>query len=156
MELEASQTKMSSPSTTSSPTSSSFVRCPPFCDIDCTARHHPLLVVLLNCSDTNDKSVMMQRLQNLEHVINTYQQVGENKYQVAITVTGDVNVPCKLSLSCNENTQSSNHVVVFKQEGSWNLNSRVPDALETYRYPMVHWACALGQFLPFLQQLRFP
>ena len=52
-----------------------LVRCPPYCPFNCTIKHHPLLVALLNCGDTEDKAVMQQRLEDLQHVVTKYEKV---------------------------------------------------------------------------------
>ena len=82
----------------------SLLKCPPYCRVNCSTKHHPLLVVLLNCGDTDDKGVMKQRLHDLKHVVMRYEKIGK-----------------------------------------WKKDNNIPDAVEHYRFPMIHWACALGR-----------
>ena len=55
---------------------SDFVKCPVWCKRDCKVKHHPLLVALLNCVDTDDEQQIEQQLSDLEHVVLKYEQVG--------------------------------------------------------------------------------
>ena len=38
------------------------------------------------------------------------------------------------------------HVVMrYEKSGKWKKDDNIPDAVEHYRFPMIHWACALGR-----------
>ena len=52
-----------------------LLRCPPYCRSNCVMQHHPLLVALLNCIDTDDKVKMEARMRDLRTVVKQYRDV---------------------------------------------------------------------------------
>ncbi|XP_013412072.1 uncharacterized protein LOC106174876 [Lingula anatina] len=65
--------------------SSGLLRCPPYCKSSCTVRHHPLLLAVVNCIDTEEDQEMMESLlQDLQDCINDYTKDGKWKKEGVI------------------------------------------------------------------------